>query len=208
MTPSPRFPRSRQVSRARLAALLAIVVVSLTVLAPAAQANTVIADCNDDGRLDRDYSRSELKKALENLPTDIDEYSNCRDVITQALDAKLSGRDDKRGGGGGGGAGHQAAIAKAITPADRKRVADEIAAQVQAPSDGPVATVDGAPIQRGPGRTLASAAAPGTPTSLILAGLGFLLLVVAGLVSRYHDHPLVGRLTARFGANDPAGPQL
>ena len=67
----------------------------------------VIKDCNQDGQLDGKYSNSELRKALENLPTDIDEYSDCREVIAAAI---TSGSDNRTspGGGGGGGTGGDA----------------------------------------------------------------------------------------------------
>jgi hypothetical protein len=44
----------------------------------------VIRDCAQDGKLDRHYSLSDLKNAEKKLPTDVDEYTNCRDVINQA----------------------------------------------------------------------------------------------------------------------------
>jgi hypothetical protein len=57
-----------------------------------AMANPLL-DCNDDGDLDEKYSNSELRRAIENLPTDLDEYSNCREILTNAI---TSGSD--RGG--------------------------------------------------------------------------------------------------------------
>jgi len=54
----------------------------------------VIHDCAQDGKLDGHYSHHELDQALHHVPSDIDEYTDCRDAITQAL--------AQRGGGGGG----------------------------------------------------------------------------------------------------------
>jgi hypothetical protein len=65
----------------------------------------VIKDCNEDGRLDGKYSNSELRKALENLPTDIDEYSDCREVIRAAITSGSDNRTNPGGGGGGSGGG-------------------------------------------------------------------------------------------------------
>lgn len=62
----------------------------------------VIRDCARDGDLDRNYSERELRQAYNNLPTDIDEYTNCRDVIRQALAA---GNRNSSGGNGTGGSG-------------------------------------------------------------------------------------------------------
>ena len=62
---------------------------ALTLLAlPAnafASADQVIRDCARDGKLDHNYSNSELRRARNNLPSDLDEYSDCRDVIASAI---------------------------------------------------------------------------------------------------------------------------
>jgi hypothetical protein len=50
-----------------------------------ASADQVIRDCARDGKLDHNYSNSELRKARNNLPSDLDEYSDCRDVIASAI---------------------------------------------------------------------------------------------------------------------------
>src|SRR3954469_10491658 len=60
-----------------------------------ADGGKVIRDCTDDGRLQRHYSQKDLRDALDSLPSDIDEYTNCRDVIRRAA----------FGGAGGGGTG-------------------------------------------------------------------------------------------------------
>ena len=63
----------------------------------------VLRDCAQDGDLDRDYSDEELNDAYNNMPSDIDEYSNCRDVIRQAQ-AGGRGSADGEGEDAGGGA--------------------------------------------------------------------------------------------------------
>jgi hypothetical protein len=68
----------------------------------------VIHDCARDGKLDQQYSLSDLKKAEKNLPTDVDEYTNCRDVINQAEVASSGNKGSKAhgaSGGAGGGSG-------------------------------------------------------------------------------------------------------
>jgi hypothetical protein len=45
----------------------------------------IIRDCADDGKLDHHYKRERLRKALHHIPTDIDEYTDCRAVIRLAL---------------------------------------------------------------------------------------------------------------------------
>jgi hypothetical protein len=50
-----------------------------------ASASAVIRDCAQDGHLDGHYSNAELRQARDNLPSDLDEYSDCRDVISAAI---------------------------------------------------------------------------------------------------------------------------
>jgi hypothetical protein len=68
-------------------------VIALLVLPAGAQASA-LTDCIADNDLDQHYSNSELRKALDNLPTDSDEYGNCREVLAGAI---ASGSD--KGGG-------------------------------------------------------------------------------------------------------------
>jgi hypothetical protein len=58
----------------------------------------VIRDCSDDGKLDKHYSQKELKGALNNLPSDLDEYTDCRTVIRAA---QLAGARKAPGKGNG-----------------------------------------------------------------------------------------------------------
>ncbi|HEX2085219.1 MAG TPA: hypothetical protein VHF89_06015 [Solirubrobacteraceae bacterium] len=60
----------------------------------AASVDAIYEDCQD-GRLDKRYPRSELREALDDMPADLDEYTNCRELIRAA-------RDNQRGGGGAG----------------------------------------------------------------------------------------------------------
>ena len=81
--------------------LLLVWLLALLVAAPAASAGTrqdIISDCYDDGRLDGNYTPSQIRDARNNLPADIDQYSDCRDVLARAL----GGSGDKALGGGGG----------------------------------------------------------------------------------------------------------
>jgi hypothetical protein len=68
-----------------------------------ASGDAVIKDCTDDGVIQGHYSQQDYKNALNNLPTDVDEYTNCRDVIKRAQLAATGG-----GGGGGGTSGGSA----------------------------------------------------------------------------------------------------
>ena len=78
---------------------------ALLVAVPAAHAADraqIIADCNADGDLDGNYTPSEIRDARNNIPTDIDQYSDCRDVLSRALGG--SGTGAVGGGTGTGGA--------------------------------------------------------------------------------------------------------
>lgn len=70
----------------RIAVSLALALVaSVLVAAPAfGSADDVIRDCSEDGVLNGHYSHSELAKALDKLPSDLDEYTDCRAVIRSA----------------------------------------------------------------------------------------------------------------------------
>src|SRR4051812_26693773 len=91
----------------RLALLLSLLL-ALAPAAPAvarsAAANRIIRDCTDDGRLQGHYTQAQLKAALSSIPTDVDEYTNCRDVIHAAYVAGGSGGSGSSLGGGSGGA--------------------------------------------------------------------------------------------------------
>jgi hypothetical protein len=83
--------------------LLIIGALALLALPAAAYASPdqVIRDCGQDDKLDRKYSNEDLRKARDNLPSDLDEYSNCREAINQAI----KGGSDKGGGAGSPGVG-------------------------------------------------------------------------------------------------------
>jgi len=97
-----------------LAALLVALAAPTTASAKGGQ--DVIRDCAEDGDLDGDYSQQDLDDASKNMPSDISEYSNCRDVIERARERGVAGADNNAGstplgasapsdGSGGGGTG-------------------------------------------------------------------------------------------------------
>jgi hypothetical protein len=65
-----------------------------------ASARDVVRDCTDNGRIDRSHSSQDYNAALHNLPSDVDEYTDCRQIIEAA-----QRRDAHRGGGTTGGSG-------------------------------------------------------------------------------------------------------
>src|ERR671937_1024829 len=84
----------------------------------------VVRDCAQDGKLDHHYSLTDLKNAEKKLPTDVDEYTNCRDVINQAEVQGSGGNGHGNahgaaagGGGSGGGSSPSAGDVKALNDA-------------------------------------------------------------------------------------------
>ena len=71
--------------------LLAIAVVGAALSASPAYADAypgwvfVIRDCADDGKLDHTYPHADLKQALQHMPSDGGEYSDCANMISRAL---------------------------------------------------------------------------------------------------------------------------
>jgi hypothetical protein len=130
---------------------------ALLVAAPAALADStrtkILRECQE-GRLTGDYTPSQIRDARNNIPDDIDQYSNCRDVLTRALLAGAAdsgdgghggngGSGDAGGGGGSGGGGGQK-----LTPSTD---ADRQALQSAAASGGQPLEVAGRKVSPGVG---------------------------------------------------------
>ena len=90
--------------------LLAIAFVLLLTASPASAASRteILRDCQD-GSLSGTYTASELRDARSHIPADIDQYSDCRDVLTRALTSGsgtgTDGGSSSSGGGSGGSSG-------------------------------------------------------------------------------------------------------
>jgi len=96
---------TRPPGRRALAALLAALGFAIAPAAAHASATALINDCLTNGKITGHYSQQDYIQALDHLPTDVDEYSDCSQVIRQAeLNAAAGGRT--------------AAAAAAATPVD------------------------------------------------------------------------------------------
>ena len=192
-------------------ALLAILLLALTAWAPVTAAwaatspetvRAILRDCEDDGSLSGSYRPSELRDAVRNIGTDLDQYSDCRDVINTAVLRAVSRPAGSGGGGAGGGAvdgsgagGDQAPGASELsgggtgtgadfggggllTPDGPEEVAELSRLRAAAPAS---AVVGGRPVRAG-ARDLAAIVAHDLPTPLLVA-LALLTLgaLVAGL---------------------------
>jgi hypothetical protein len=90
--------------RHRLATAFALLLVLLTLPGAAfADGDAAARDCADDGQLDKRYTQAELADALAHLPADVDEYSDCRDVLRRAQLGGGGGSSSSGTGGGGSG---------------------------------------------------------------------------------------------------------
>jgi len=151
----------------------------------------VIKDCNQDGELNGHYSNEELRKALDNLPSDIDEYSDCRDVIGAAITggsakgAGGGGSGSGAGGAGGGGSGG----AEAVTPEEQAARAQDQAdlQELTTPGsreDAPPVEVGGEKVKPGSNGVFDVASASNSlPTPLLVALIALGLLAIAGGVA-------------------------
>jgi hypothetical protein len=154
-------------------------VLLIALAAPAlahASPGAVIRDCAEDGDLDRNYSNSDLDKAEQNLPSDLDEYSDCRSVIAGA---KTSGSDKGGGrtGGSAGGSGPSAQAAENNARAQDRAELDALTKNGKKPS----LEIGGRTVEPGSnGLFDLASASNGMPLPLLLALIAVGLLAVGG----------------------------
>jgi hypothetical protein len=115
----------------RLTAIVFAVLLLVPALARADAGDAVIKDCTHNGTLTKQYSQKAYQQALAELPADVDEYGDCRQII----------RDAQLGAAGGGSNGSPAgsipgvgaAAATPHTPAEQAALA-----QATTKGDAPV----------------------------------------------------------------------
>jgi hypothetical protein len=192
----------RDVTRFRhIALLLAAIVCALATAAPAlaADSDEVIRDCYDDGKLDGSYTQEELDEAEDDLPSDVDEYSDCRQVIASA---KARGGKGKRGGtggvpgagfrGGGTAGGDPALSTKSGAIAGSREDLNELntltgARERQEPK---VPVGSGQPIQPAAGATSVGESANDMPTPLLAALIAMAAVgALAALTAAWRRRP-------------------
>ena len=145
----------------------------------------ILRECQD-GSITGNYTPGQLRDARKNIPTDIDEYSDCRDVLSRAA---LAGRASGGGGGGGGTAapggvlpgGGSGERTYASGPEETK---DLEKALLDAPGG---ATVGGDNLVPGASGLAADAARHGLPTTLLT------VLILLGLCALAAAAPAVRR---------------
>ena len=160
----------------------------LLLAAPAASAGVrekILRECQE-GRITGSYTPGQLRDARKNIPTDIDEYSDCRDVLSRA---GLSGRAGGGGTGGGGTAapggvlpgGGSGDLTYANGEGEEKDLVDALETAPQG------ADVAGEHLVPGASGLAADAARHGLPTTLLTA------LVLLGLCALAAAAPAVRR---------------
>jgi hypothetical protein len=81
----------RHLARIGLIGTVSALAVGVPTPAAVAGISPAVADCNAHGQLTRHYTLVELRAALNTMPTDVKEYTDCYDVIQHQLSAQLSG---------------------------------------------------------------------------------------------------------------------
>jgi hypothetical protein len=176
----------------KLGLVMALCALALPALASASP-GAVIRDCAEDGRLDRKYSNSDLRKAENKLPADLDEYSDCREVIAGAI---TSGSVRGGGRGSGGSAGGDSSPAAAAR-AQAARAQDEAALDsLTASGKKPRVTVGGTEVEPEENGLFDLASATNElPLPLLLALIAVTLLAILGaLVALRRRYPALERI--------------
>lgn len=156
--------------------LLSLAVIAMLAAPSLAQAGSAdaIRDCRD-GKLDGSYSNSELREAIDDLPTELLEYSDCKDLFSAAMHDRPSGGgggDDGAGDSGSGGGGSN-------TPKDAKDL--EAITGNGGGTDAPSVAVGGEEVQPGSDGVFDLASASDSlPTALVIALIALALLALAG----------------------------
>jgi hypothetical protein len=160
----------------------------LLLAAPTASAGVrekILRECQE-GRITGNYTPGQLRDARKNIPTDIDEYSDCRDVLARAA---LTGRSTGNGGGGGGTAAPGGVLpgggdGNRVVANGKAEEKDLVDALKSAPKG---ADVGGEHLVPGASGLAADAARHGLPTSLLTA------LILIGLCALAAAAPAVRR---------------
>jgi len=83
--------------------LLAVGAIGLAAVQPAVASSAADNDCNAHGRLTQHYSVGELRTALATMPADMQEYTNCYNVIQNQMLSQLPGHHGSAKDPGSGG---------------------------------------------------------------------------------------------------------
>jgi hypothetical protein len=170
--------------------LLVLAVLALVALPGSAMAGPV-SDCSDDGDLDEGYSNGQLRRALDNLPTDLDEYTNCRELLSGAI---TSGSDK---GGNRPTAGADGSALPPEEQAARAEDTEDLAAITADPEKSPPSVkVGDERVEPGSNGLFDLASASNDlPVPLLVALIALALVaLIGGLVAMRERFPALARI--------------
>jgi hypothetical protein len=165
-------PPTLRFAPALLAALLALACLATSASVAVADTGTKIIERCTHGQSLGGFSPKDYRRALAELPTEVEEYSDCANLIRHAQLAAAGG-----GGAGGSGSAGSSSLATPISPAEQSSLASASKA-----SAGPL-RIAGSNVQPGVINANVSSAFSSLPASL-LAVLAFLLACAAALGGR------------------------
>jgi hypothetical protein len=196
------------VTASMLRLVLACVVATLLVTASSAYGagtrQEILRQCQD-GALTGDFTAQQLRDARDHIPSDIDQYSDCRNVLSRAIlglagGGSAGGAGGSPGGGGGAGgggtggtggtggggtggtgasggtAGGSGGLLTPTTPADQQALGDA------AKADGRPIDVGGNPVVPGAAGLYSGAPRNSLPTTVIVALALLAAAALAGAV--------------------------
>lgn len=139
----------------------------------------LINDCATDGEINGHYTQSDYNYALSHLPSDLDEYTNCRDAIRAARRAGAAGGGGTSSRSGGGASGGSTAPPAGGSPAPTGSTTAQGPTIGGTPkSPGPVNIGGGPPVTPGGPGTTTSSFTRAVPSPMLLV---LVLLMLAAL---------------------------
>lgn len=187
------------------ATLLGIVILltSMGTTAASASPSAIYQACKNGSSMSGS-SKGDLQGALNGVPADLDEYFGCSGQIQKAI---IDRATKNIPGGESGAKGTRAKLKLAsvndlTTSAERKKLAKQVEESTKLDTSKPLTSSSDPAISEAAGQTLASSAAPGTPTALVIGVLGLLLLLAADLAGRLGKIPRVTKYLPWSGPRD------
>jgi hypothetical protein len=168
--------------------ILACAALAVALPSPAlASGDDVINDCAQDGVVDGHYSDRELRQAESDLPSDLDEYTDCREAIRSAMGGGSGGKGGHgRSGGGSGGATDPSLVTASGVAASSKEDLDALEHELDRSGGAPSLRVGGKDVTPGDpsgGKLLGVATtANDLPAPVLAALLAVLAMAGAGTV--------------------------
>jgi hypothetical protein len=180
--------------------LLLLTALGVLALPAVAQADPV-SDCAGDGDLDKRYSNEQLRDALDNIPGDLDEYSNCREVFKGAISSGSDRRNDGSGGDSAGSGGSSGGSGGGSISADEQQAQVKDNAELEAITGDandakPEVNVGGEQLEPEPdGLFDLAGASNGVPAPLLVALIAIgVLAILGGVVALRKRVPALGRI--------------